>query len=311
MGGSGGGGYFSGTSDATKLSQRIRESEAKARDQAFDTEVSKIIDGLLTRYNDRDREAIQTHLDTIKQALNKEIEGSVDLLFGGSVAKHTYVDGLSDVDILVLLNNTELKDKTPGEVKDYFLQRLRGRFPKTEIRAGDLAVTLRFGDAEIQLLPSVRRSSGFRISDPSGDRWSPLVKPREFAKRLTAVNQDQGGKLVPTIKLAKSIIAELPERYRLSGYHTEALATQIFQNYDGPKNTKSMLAHFFNEAPGHVLQPIKDRTGQSIHVDDYLGAQESRQRQLVSNALARIGRRMKNADGGQLVEEWSDVLGSS
>ncbi|MGO9022293.1 MAG: CBASS oligonucleotide cyclase [Syntrophobacteraceae bacterium] len=308
--GGGGGGFFSGTSDITKLTQKIRDSEAKARDQSFDSRISEIIDKLLTRYNNRDRDAIQKHLDTIKQSLEKDIAGSVDLLFGGSVAKHTYVDGLSDVDILVLLDQTDLVDKSPAQAKDYFFHRLKVRFPKSKIIKGQLAVTVRFGDIDIQLLPSVRHLSGYKISDESGESWSALIKPRVFAQQLSTVNQTLGNNIVPTIKIVKSILSELPERHRLSGYHTEALATLIFESYDGAKNTKSMLAHFFEYAQIHILKPIQDKTGQSIHVDDYLDEAMSRKRQLAANALSRISRRIRNADGAHLMEEWEDILGA-
>ena len=77
------------------------------------------------------------------------------MLNGGSVAKYTYVDGLSDIDSLIILDNCELTDKPPDEVKEYFAQKLKERFPKTEVEVGNLAVTVHFNDAEIQLLPAL------------------------------------------------------------------------------------------------------------------------------------------------------------
>lgn len=309
MGGSGGW-FFSDEIDPEALSRRVREAEAQTQDQQFETEVAGLIGSLLSQYNDRDVETINTHLDTIKNALGKDIDGTADLLYGGSVAKHTYVDGLSDIDALVLLDKSELKGKSPQEVKEYFVSRLKERLPKTPIESGTLAVTVKFKDAEIQLLPAIRYKSGFRIADTSGKRWS-FIKPSEFANQLTKVNQEMGGKVVPTIKLAKSIISALPENRRLTGYHTEALAVEVFRQYDGTKTPKAMLKHFFLEAPKYVLEPITDRTGQSTHVDDYLGPANNLKRQTVADSLNRIGRRMENADGARLIQQWRDILGIS
>ena len=45
--------------------------------------------------NDRDAGAVRIRLEEIKAILGDTIESSVDTMFGGSVAKHTYVDGIS------------------------------------------------------------------------------------------------------------------------------------------------------------------------------------------------------------------------
>ena len=122
MGGSGGG-FFHGSRDSQKgdeLAKKIREAEANSRDNQFDSEISAIINDLLPEINDRDTDSIQIHLNEIRNALESEIDGYLSLRYGGSVSRHTYVDGLSDVDSLVILNNSELQDKTPEEVKDYF-----------------------------------------------------------------------------------------------------------------------------------------------------------------------------------------------
>lgn len=302
MGGSGGG-FFPNPD----INKQLRESETQTRNQQFESEVSGIINLLLADYNNRDVSVIQGHLDTIKSALEQEIDGNVDILYGGSVAKHTYVDGISDIDALVLINKSELKDKSPAEVKKYFFERLQARLPRTQIGQGNLAVTVEFRDSEIQLLPAIRHESGFKIADFSGNNWS-AIKPIEFTSLLTGINQNNGGKVVPTIKLAKSIISELPESQRLSGYHVEAIAVEVFQKYQGSKKTKDMLKYLFDEASRQVLRPIRDTTGQSMHVDDYLGSVNSADRNRVSKSLDRISRRMKNADGAQSIDQWRDIL---
>lgn len=305
MGGSGG--FFGGRRPPEELFRKVRESEDKTRDQQFETAVASDIASLLATYNQRS-EKVKVHLESIKQAIEKEIDGTVDILFGGSISKHTYVDGLSDVDALVILNKSELKDASPKEIKDYFLDRLSARLPKeTLIEKGTLAVTVKYSDIDVQLLPAIRYRDGFRIADPSGKNWS-FIKPKEFAEQLTDINQKTDGNLIPTIKLAKSIIASQAENRRLISYHTETLAVSIFKDYKGPYSPKDMLTHFFNIATKLVENPIVDATGQSTHVDDYLGEAGSLNRKLVADSLARIGRRMLNADRAHSERQWQEIL---
>lgn len=306
MGGSGG--FFGGRRSPEELFNKVRDSESKTQDKNFEISVENYIGSLLAKYNQRS-ENVRTHLDNIKKALEKEIEGSVELIFGGSVAKHTYVDGISDIDALVLLNKSELKDKSPEKVKDYFLNRLSERLPKdTPIEKGNLAVTITYSDVEVQLLPAIRYKGGYRIADPTGKEWS-FIKPQEFAQRLTDMNQNTGGKLIPTIKLAKSINDCQAENRRLKSYHVEVLAFEVFKDYKGPKTPKDMLTHFFNTAPKLVGNPIVDATGQSTHVDDYLGDAGSLERKLVADTVARIGRRMQNANRAHSETQWKEILG--
>lgn len=67
----------------------------------------------LGNYNGRDTQLVRERLTDLKDALEGTVDGTVDHIFGGSVAKHTYVDGLSDIDSLIFINDTELQDKTP------------------------------------------------------------------------------------------------------------------------------------------------------------------------------------------------------
>lgn len=308
MGGSGGG-FFSGSHTPSDLRRQVRQAEDQAKDDNFEANVANHIDSLLTQANRRDIPAIQQHLDTITSAIEADVEGSVGLLFGGSVAKHTYVDGLSDIDALVILNQSELKDMTPAQVKAYFAQRLRDRLGQTPVEEGTLAITVTFADAMIQILPAVRVGQGVKIPKADGTTWSPVIRPDRFAQKLTQVNQATNGKLVPAIKIAKSILAQLPDNQKLSGYHVESLAIQAFDGYQGTMTTKAMLRHFFTQAPQQLRQPIKDSTGQSVHVDDYLGAANNVTRRIIADSVARIGRSMQNADGAGSVGQWQDVLG--
>lgn len=300
MGGSGGRGYFS--SDPRRVERELEASQQATDAQEYEAYCNQALQSLLAEFNNRDSEAIARRLDQLKALLSEELEGTIELRFGGSVAKHTFVDGLSDVDSLVLINKSDLLGRTPQEVKTFFADQLKaGLRNVATVTEGSLAVTVQFDDLQIQLLPALKTKDGYKIASPQG-RWAE-INPQEFSRALTRLNEATAGKLVPVIKLAKAVVGSLPERQRLIGYHVEALALEVFQGYGGSRTYKDMLHYFFAEASSRIDTPLRDVTGQSAHIDEYLGAATSLERRLVGDALDRIARRIRNADAAQSVEQ--------
>jgi hypothetical protein len=301
-------GGSSGSYDPTKVRSEIRELEAKVDRGAYEAEVAQLVGEILADANSRDAEATATHLAAIKEAIEKEVDGFVDLLFGGSVSKKTYVQGISDVDTLVVINDTDLSELPPDEVRDYFIGRLQERLPDTRVEADGFAVSVKYSDGIVQLVPVKRQGDDFLLPSEDAKSWS-RIRPCAFTDALSTANREQNGKIVPTIKLAKVALAGIPEGRRPSGYHLEALALEVFAGYEGPKTPKDMLTHFFSLAAQRVLHPIADRTGQSGYVDSSLGLAGSLERQILSDGLGRIARRLQNADGAHALDQWKRVLG--
>jgi len=311
MGGSGGGGFFYESKKSLEdISKSIREEEQKSKDDAFETEVAGMMRDLLANVNNRDTETLQTHLTTIKTALDLGIDGSIDLKYGGSVAKHTYVDGLSDVDSLAILNKSELFNLPPDEVKEYFYERLKERLPGSDITVGKLAITIKFSSGfEVQIVPAVKNDKGVQIpSIMNSNEWSKTINPERFINDLREANSKNSGKLVPVIKLAKSIISSFPEQRQMKGYHVEALSVEVFSKYSGEITPRAMLKHLFSEGSKLVLTAIKDKTGQTTHVDGYLGSDNSIERKMVSDSMRTMARKMQNADGSNDIRVWEEIL---
>ncbi len=308
----GGGGVFGGNYTPEKYKEIIKESRESTQSAQFETTVNEAINERLAGYS-RDSEITREHLDEIKEIIEEDTIGTIEMRFGGSVSKHTYVDGLSDVDVLVIIDKSELSDSSPQEVLEYVKAKLTDANSQNieDIRVGKLAVTVKFsGGEEIQLLPAIRRGEGYRIVAQKGDKWSDIIRPDKFATKLTEVNQNCNGKVVPVVKLVKGILSQLPEDQQLYGYHIESIAIEVFKSYpdSNPKTPKAMLRYFFEKAKDVVKSPIEDKTNQSIHVDDYLGQKNSMERIRISYTLDRIARRMKNADEVGSVEEWESML---
>ena len=298
MGGSGGGGggYFPRKQSAAEVESLVRKAQEQAERDRGEAETNHALLDVLAEFNDRDVDGTGKRLDQVQESLGSEIE--VDrILFGGSVAKHTYVDGLSDVDALVVLEDESAADG-PEDLKRQFVSLLERRLPMDDVASieeGTLAVTIRYQDGtELQLLPAKQSGETLAIPSSSGTEWS-TIRPKAFAKTLTEVNEAQAGAVIPTIKLAKSLISNLPENLRLTGYHVEALAVETFRGYEGRKTPVAMMRAFFSFASERVRTPIADATGQSSDVDGYLGPSGSTERKFVSDRLATVHRQLRSA----------------
>ena len=307
MGGSGGGSSYRDW-DSSQLADAVRKDSEKSTAE-FEAALAGYFSELLAAFNDRDVELVNKRLDQIKNLLQAELETSFDQIFGGSVAKHTYVDGLSDIDSILVINGSELQKQKPETVLDKIVAILReGLGKEAKVDHGKMAVTVSYSDAmTIQLLPAIRTTSGLKIPSSRSENWSE-IEPDGFRRALIERNSECGSKLVPTIKLAKAIIATLPEKYQLTGYHVESLAVAAFQGYAGKKTTTDMLPYFFERAKDLVRIPIRDQSGQSTHVDEYLGGDDSSLRMEVSHVLGGITKRMRNASAAQSKAQWSALL---
>jgi len=290
------------------IKAELRKEEQRTLNQAFDANVAERLDKLLEAANQRDTTAIQDAIEEIKTALATDIESTFDAKFGGSVRKRTFVDGISDIDVLVILKDPELRSSSPQEVLEYFETQVREHMKGWEVSRGTLALTLIRQGLEIQILPAVRENGTTHIPGARGNEWSD-INPEKFFRQLTDVNGKFGNKVVPVIKLAKIINSQQPAPLQLSGYHLESLAVEAFRSYKGLLNPKAMLEHFFDRSRELVLSPIKDSTGQSVHVDSDLGPANSGNRRAVSAALDRVHRRMRNADASGSVDQWLEPFG--
>ena len=72
-----------------------------------------------------------------------------------------------------------------------------------------------------------------------------------------------------------------------------------------------MIEHFFDRSKELVMRNIKDRTGQSVHVDDYLGSENSSLRKAISGDLDKISRQISNANSQGETTKWLAAVGES
>ena len=282
----------------------------RPRQQASDDQINGWMRDKLRDYNDRDAEAINRHIRGLRDALAQTGHDVFSTRFGGSVSRHTYIDGLSDVDVLLTLNDSSLSGQAPNAVIQRMAELIQNRMPRTRVRIGDLAVTVTYADGhEIQVLPAVRTRAGVRIANPTRNEWSSVLHPERFSEKLTEVNQANRGQVIPSIKLTKALAHRLirSNRDKITGYHVESLAIEAFKNYRGPTDLKSMIAHLADYSSKAVNQPIRDSTGQSRHVDDYMGQRGSAERQRAAAIFRRMRESINNCKSKEDIDNLFDL----
>ena len=72
-------------------------------------------ENLLARYTRRNQQAVTRHLENLCNIIRNEGH-VVQTMYGGSVQRGTYVTGLSDVDVLLIVNQSSLVNQSPAKV---------------------------------------------------------------------------------------------------------------------------------------------------------------------------------------------------
>lgn len=316
MGGGGSGGYANGFSRSQiteeKVESEIENALNNTKKIEFEADVNNRLNDMLSSYNDKDTELVNERLNEIKELMSDYLESSIDIRRAGSWKKHTYVDGISDVDCLFILNSSKFAAKSPQSLLyelQLLLQKQLGK--NAEVDRGNLSLKITYRDGpDLQILPALESDKGVRIPSGDSDDWSKFIKPERFANKLTETNKKLNGSVIRVIKLAKGAMNEIGLKPNMKGYHIEALAVEIFQGYNGELTKKAMVEYFFLKAAEIVRKPIKEVSGQSQYVDDYLGDSGSTQRETVSSKLKGISDKMTKANKNFSADEWLGAIGS-
>ena len=259
---------------------------------------NRYCENLLVRYSRRNPAVTARCIDSLCSILRQDGCESIQTMFGGSVRRHTYVNGLSDVDVLLMVNDSSLASRPPAQAISRVEEIVKRRFPNNWVRSGNLAVTINYSDGtELQILPAIRTTNGVRIAEPGSTRWSNITQPDRFAVKLAEVNTARHGRVVPAIKLAKSIADCFVSKSsrKITGYHMEALAIEAFRSYREALDPKAMLVHLFGNSIEAVIIPIADSTGQSRCVDEYLGPAGSLSRKRTSTYFGQMRARVNSS----------------
>lgn len=305
MGGSGGYG-FERRQQTRWQPPDLEHSLERTHQQAAEAEVAAAFTDALAQINQIDTEALNRHKEEVFQALKSAFEEADGLRGGGSYSQHTYVNGISDIDMLFVLDafsssKIPNKENSKAVIAD-MERRLRQRFLTSKIKSGRMAVTIKFSDGlELQVLPAFRYHAGYRVPNYRGTGWT-VARPHLFTQLLQQRNAEMGGKLLPCIKLAKQICEN--QGLEVKSYHLSNIAVKAFEHYTGAKSYEDMLRHFFNKAKELTATRMRDITGQGAYVDNYLTSKS--QRTALAQQLDTVEQKIARAEGN--ASEWQKLL---
>ena len=88
------------------MAQRGGRSSQRPKQTMTREQINGYLRNRLREYNIRDTKAIDRHIRGLRSVLERRGNDVLPTRFGGSVSRHTYVEGLSDVDLLMTINES-------------------------------------------------------------------------------------------------------------------------------------------------------------------------------------------------------------
>lgn len=213
-------------------------------------------------------------------------------MFGGSVRKGTYVTGLSDIDALLMVNQSSLVNQPPARAMEYVRDTIKSRLRQNTVGAGNLAVTGQLLRRDRDTDTARHTDEHWRHSDCRTrkhhveQRGAPREIRRE-ARQSQCVEGRQSSSGNQTCQGDGGLLHQ-PSQQKDQRLPHGSLAIDAFEDYQGPFDPKSMLTHLLGYSMEAVKNPIVDSTGQSRHVDEYLGQAGSNLRKRASTQFGQM-----------------------
>jgi Second Messenger Oligonucleotide or Dinucleotide Synthetase domain len=192
-----------------------------------------------------------------------------DSFLTGSYRRRTLIAPVrdADVDIMVVLDRS-YRRRGPQAVLDLVKDTLREEYRSSEISRNGQAVTIRFSDFTVDVVPAFASwwdSSVLDICNSSDDSWI-RTSPQKHIDISSKINQRTAGLLVPSVKMLKAWNRTTGRPLR--GFHLEVLAWKVFDPgwfsaaWWGPGigmgSDAENLGRFFAEAPGWLRRRLRD-----------------------------------------------------
>lgn len=150
---------------------------------------------------------------TIRQQVGQGID-VVDDFLTGSYRRHTKTKPLKDVDIFVVLADSEKSylDQHPTSVLAKFEAILLEHYPRDRVEIARRSVQVKFGKAKVDevdqdvvsfdVVPAFEKGDHYQIPDSFTGTWIE-TNPKVHEERATKANKDRDGFWKPAVKMIK------------------------------------------------------------------------------------------------------------
>jgi hypothetical protein len=259
---------------------------------------------------DLQESTVSTRQQVVRAAIENQLD-VIDSFLTGSYRRSTMIAPLkdADVDVFIVLDP---KYYPHGQAK--LLERtraaLRTRYKTPDISPNGQAVTIRFEDFRVDVVPGFRRKGGgFLIPDTQNQLWIS-TDPKRHVDIWSAKNKQQKGLLVPLLKMIKCWNRE---HGSFRSFHLEVLALTVFEGVlisDYPSGAR----YFFQQARGRATMALADPAGLSPTIAGYRASEQHRNITALDAAFQAAfaaEHHEGNGDTRTAVSFWQRVFGSA
>lgn len=207
--------------------------------------------------------------------MRKAVEADLrveDSFLTGSYSRNTMIAPLkeADVDIFVVLNASYF-DQGQAGLLDLVKRTLRKTYTRTpDISRNGQAVTIRFDDFMVDVVPAFhRKGGGFLIPDSVNTNWIS-TDPKAHTRIVTQANAAHNEDLVPLIKMIKAWNRSIGRHFR--SFHLEVLALEVLEGVT-ISDFPSGMRYFFDKGRDRIAKKNLDPAGYGGDVGGYINTQ--------------------------------------
>ena len=206
------------------------------------------------------RETVSTRQQRIREAVERGLTLVEPRSFlTGSYLRSTMIGPLAeaDVDIFVVLSSSYFHSHTPRQLLEAVRGVLEQTYPRTpRLRPDERAVTIRFNDFTVDVVPSFnRQGGGYLIPDARSGKWIS-TDPTVHTAVMTAANADHQGQLIPIVKMIKGW--NKAAGGGLSGLYLEFMTREVLTNVkisDDPSGVRFVLGKGIQRVARQIHDP--------------------------------------------------------
>lgn len=243
------------------------------------------------------QQTVSTRQGNVRDAVATDLT-VLDSFLTGSYRRSTMVAPLkeADIDIFILLHSSYFKQDGQAALLDKVKAALKNQYPKTpKISRNGQAVTIRFSDFVVDVVPAFRRQGGgYLIADSINRRWIS-TDPKKHIDIWSTANSTHNGHLVPLIKMIKAWNRQ--HSFLLRSFHLEAMILAILTNVT--INDFSSGARFVFDKARHVARGATyDPAGYGGNLADYLSTLQK-----IEDVVSRLESAYKRAVDAESLDE--------
>ena len=288
-------------------------------DKKIESEFKSYISKL--KIKDKKIHDIKERREIIEKVLSQELDITEKHIIG-SYARNTMIESVdgNDVDIMIVIDDRRHVDwisqpNGPMNCLQSIKRVIKNdpRFKNSEVHIDKNAVTIKYKDFSIDVVPAFKDSSeGYRIPDTSENQSWKRTNPRMFKKIINATDRANNGRVSKIVKIVKGWNESNGKLLRL--FHIENMIYTHFKN-QSKAETRSLtkdVENFFSRLSLYIQNPSKEPV-YGERIDTYLSPKQ--RDATIRKALAakdKIGNAKVLKDKGKIeesVNEYKKILG--